>query len=83
MKVDCSPGLFFLQEQQVQELRGSIWGDLEGGQTFTSRLWICAQTGAGWTSADLVQGGRSCETSVQICPPLHSLLFAAELKDLE
>lgn len=41
------------------------------------------RNGAGWTSAVLVQGGRSCETASQICPPLRSLSFVAEPKDLE
>lgn len=41
------------------------------------------RNGAEWTSAVLVQGGRSCETASQICPPLHSLSFVAEPKDLE
>lgn len=41
------------------------------------------RNGAGWTSAILVQGGRSCETASRICPPLRSLSFAVEPKDLE
>lgn len=55
------PGLF---PEQVQGFSNSSWCVLEGGQSFAGRPWPRARAGAGWTSAALVQGGRSCETAL-------------------